>query len=580
MKTLFALAMCLLLMGCAPAQEPTIPPQTQPPETQVLPVFTPVQETLDRTVFSLPERNVHGMLPFGRELLLFSGHGATTLTLHRADTLEVIAQLPLDFQLEATDPSLQFHNGSLSFFDPTSREIRVLDSRLQPVSRIAMPEDMTGTPILSELRTTVYYCISTGLLAWDQESGIHRTIKDMAYASQTVTGLHLNGTILQCRIEDDGQVRTLFLSADTGRLLEERTGEISLMTQDGRFYAQLPDGFQALSLFGTAEDPQLFLPEEDTHWFLPKANAAVTADSQGTLFWYDLDGGVCRGSFSLDVRQRPRGFAWDPTGTVSILACDPADDCDKIYRWQIPQAGIPSDAVSPYGAEDLTVCRAYASQLSETYGLEICIGTDAVAVEPWDYAFRAEIQPQILIRELRQLDQRLSQYPAAALEQTIGHFSSVKLCLVRQITGKSAKGLAAATGIQFQEDGNVYVVIATGPYSEQALYHEWFHVMETHILVSSTALDHWETLNPRSFSYGTPAEKYLQSEGRAFVDTYSMTSAKEDRARIFENAMLPERADLFDPAIMEKKLKRICLGIREAYGLEDEILPWEQYLNP
>ena len=152
------------------------------------------------------------------------------------------------------------------------------------------------------------------------------------------------------------------------------------------------------------------------------------------------------------------------------------------------------------------------------------------------------------------------------------------------ITGTGEEGsLSAATGIQFFQDNEAYVVITTGRYSEQALYHELYHVMETHILTESTALDQWEALNPAGFAYGSSqqhADVYLQGQTRAFVDRYSMGAAKEDRARVLENAMLAEKEDIFRSEYMQRKLQALCTGLREAYRLKQypEALPWEQYL--
>ena len=127
------------------------------------------------------------------------------------------------------------------------------------------------------------------------------------------------------------------------------------------------------------------------------------------------------------------------------------------------------------------------------------------------------------------------------------------------------------------------MVITTGKYSEQALYHELYHVMQTHILTESTALDQWEALNPVGFVYGRDtqdADIYLQGQTRAFVDRYSMGAVKEDQARILENAMLQNRDALFRSEYMQRKLTALCTGIREAYRLKNhsESLPWEQYL--
>ena len=60
-----------------------------------------------------------------------------------------------------------------------------------------------------------------------------------------------------------------------------------------------------------------------------------------------------------------------------------------------------------------------------------------------------------------------------------------------------------------------------------------------------------------------------------------MCYPKEDRARIMEYAMLDDKEDLFRSAPMQAKLRRLCLGIRKAFHLEEEPVTyrWEQYLD-
>ena len=59
-----------------------------------------------------------------------------------------------------------------------------------------------------------------------------------------------------------------------------------------------------------------------------------------------------------------------------------------------------------------------------------------------------------------------------------------------------------------------------------------------------------------------------------------MSFAKEDRARILEYAVLPDCGHYFRTETMQNKLRLICDGIRQAFGLEDaQTLIWEQYLD-
>ena len=362
----------------------------------------------------------------------------------------------------------------------------------------------------------------------------------------------------------------------------------------------MDDGFQSLLLSGNAgEPPELLLPGEtwQHQFYLPEDHAAVTVSisaSGSRLNYYELNTGAIRSSLCLETTTTVKNIVNCKGHAVYILADDPAGNGPVLYRWDVlRQAPDPSNTAvfkTVYSTADnpdleaLAACQEYAETIGRKYGIQVRIWEDAVQTQPWDYRFQPEYLAPVLQKELKLLDLRLAQYPPSILEQTKSHFEALTICLVRKITGTGDdRSLSSATGIQFFQDKEAYVVITTGKHSEQALYHELYHVMETHILTESTALDSWKDLNPAGFLYGgnqPDADVYLQGQTRAFVDRYSMYYLKEDRARILENALLPGKQEVFQSEYMQRKLTAMCSGIREAYGLKKhpEVLPWEQYL--
>ena len=114
------------------------------------------------------------------------------------------------------------------------------------------------------------------------------------------------------------------------------------------------------------------------------------------------------------------------------------------------------------------------------------------------------------------------------------------------------------------------------------------HLIDTIVLGGSSAYDTWDLHNPTGFTYdydyaanrNRNSTAYLLDNSRYFIDMYSMSFPKEDRARIMEYAMTEGNGALFQTEAMQGKLHTLCLGIREAFGLEDwpEPLRWEQYL--
>lgn len=607
MKHLLAALLCLLLCGCTPQTSPEaeLPPETVPAKTGMYDPHHPVELAYPGEVraYPLTQKQVHGILPFGRKVLTLSGSGNTAITLLSGEELWEEAVMTVDFELRQEDPSLRIHEGHISFFDPTARETLVLDGNLREVQRIAAPDNLSGVPLLSDDRSILYYCTPWSVMAWNLESGIRRTLRELSCEGQTVSALHRGSTVLQCSVREENTENLLFLSAEDGRALHTLPADGSVFSGDSRYFAAVPAGNMELLIYGEEESSaKMLLPEQfpDCQYYLPEDHAVVTAADTGdgfTLDYYELNTGILRASFTPEPFLTLKNVINCQGHALYILAGNPETGSDILYRWDAlrkpPESGNTASHSFPYSPADnpdsasLAACQEYAETIGRKYGITVLVGEKAAEVQPWDYRFTPEHLAPVLRRELDMLDRCLSCYPETVLQQTAAHFSGLTVCLVREITGTPESGsLDTATGIQFFQDGEAYVVIAAGKYARQALYHEFYHVMETHILTESTALDTWESLNPAGFSYTgshsshPEAEVYLRGQTRAFVDRYSMCYAKEDRARIFEYATLPGNEDLFPSEYMQRKLNAVCSAIREAYRLNrvPEVLPWEQYL--
>ena len=617
MKHLLALLLaCAMLAGCsadstADAASP-LPAETEVPVSAAEPVGlydagSALEAKTDGAVRAYPLNIPHtyGMAAMGEDLLIFSGMDATTLTKLSGDELHVSAVLSLDFWLSAEDASLRVSSSGLSYYDPIQKQTVVLDTSLKEISHIAAPEDLTGTPVLSADKDTLYYCTANTVRAWDLDTGIRRVVKEMAFSCQSVTGLHLNDTVLQCQVSDDTADRIQLISAETGRLLWE--GDALTMSSSGdSYYISFPTGITQALLFGQGDaEPQALTPADITAScvFLEQQHAAVTvsvvSDREIRLDCYDLESGCRRCALPIDTEYSPLAIQDTAEGWVYVLIYDAAYGCETVYRWNTVAPGLALNENNVYtGAyytaaepdyHGLVRCQSKSAQLGSRYGVEILLWDDTAQVQPWDYDFEAEYLVPVLERELALLETRLSNYPDGFLEATASNFSSLKICLVRKITGSAESGsLDSADGIQYFDGTDAYIALAIGDTAEKALYHELYHVMETQIFNESIALDQWDKLNPVGFAYDydyiantqRDGSAYLAADTRSFVDTYSMSFPKEDRARIMEYAMTAGNEALFAASPLQYKLKTLCQGIREAYGLEksSETFLWEQYL--
>ena len=137
----------------------------------------------------------------------------------------------------------------------------MLDQRLQEIRSIAVPQGISGKPILSSDTGTLYYCTPWSVVAWDLESGIRRTVKELQYAEQELSALHREDTVLSCRVKDAGQTKVLLLSSENGMELHTLPEDAMLETTASGYFLARYDGFQQLMLFSRdASDMQMLLP--------------------------------------------------------------------------------------------------------------------------------------------------------------------------------------------------------------------------------------------------------------------------------------------------------------------------------
>lgn len=612
-KALCLLLACLILGGCsaqpAPEDSPAATVQTVPTEEAPMSLYVPehpLEQSAPGALRVYPLRQqAHGVLAMGSSLIALCGSENTTLTLLTGDELAVNATAELSFHLSEDDPSFRITPDTLSYFDPVRGETVILNHQLKDVSRIAAPEGLTGSPILSDDRTTLYYCTATAIRAWNLETGIRRCVKELSYDVQELTGLHQDSTILQCRIVKDGQEQTLFLATDTGRLLREVPGDVMLVTQGSGYYASVPEGPVRLQLFGQADEaPQLLTPSDiyaSCH-YLDNQRRVITVSGRQSpvLDCYDLDSGLRVANLAIDGDYELVSLAAWEEDSVFLLLTD-GDGSGILCQWDLCADATCTGDVQRYVGPRYTAdapdfaalarCKTEAGRIGEKYGISLLVWDDPLGVMPWDYEFQPEYLAPVLSRELSELGKRLSYYPPEILAGIKEHFSDLTICLVRSIQGSPESGsLEKATGVQFYQGSSTYIAIAVGQYAERALYHELYHVMETRLLTDSTALDRWDALNPDGFSYDLDynanwdrsGNEYLQPDKRSFIDTYSMSFPKEDRARIMECAMCDGNENLFHSPAMQAKLRCLSRAIREAYGLtkSTEAFRWEQYLKP
>jgi len=613
-KIAILLLLCLLLCGCAaePVEETTLPTETQPTDyvepTGIYDEGSPIEAATGGAVRSYPlnMEMVNHMQTMGDSVLVFSGTEGTTLTCLSGENLYIRGQFELPCLLNAA-ASTQVTEKGISYLDPETREMVFLDVSLKEVKRFAVPEDLVGDPIMSPDRQTMYYCTADAIRAMDLETGIKRLLKQIAYPTQTLEEILVNGTVLQCGVGDEaGNWELLFIDTQTGETLVRTRENITVASQDSLWYATVTEGGYRSMIFGGGDREVAQLNPLDitaSGWYLPAQNAAVTASGvqDVTLSRYDLESGLITASVKLEGYSSPWCVqAGTQDDHIWLLSSDSQTGQAVIHRWDTAKTPVTDETVytgvryteNAPDTQSLESLQEIACALGERFGVEILIGSEAIAEQPWDYALETEYSAPVIRRQLEELEEVLSWYPADFFTKAAATTESgkLKICIVRSLTGTPESGLLTSVrGTQFWNEREAYLVVAAGEDIQNTFCHEVLHAADTLVFAKSKLFDDWDWLNPEGFEYdmdyianqsrdGSP---YLKEDNRAFIDTYSMSFPNEDRARIMEYAMMEGNEAYFKSEIMQEKLLVLSKAIREAFGWKksEETFRWEQYLN-
>lgn len=605
MKRLFVLLLsCLILCGCAPQASGTEPVPASSDEVRTADPLPegiydpedPMEAATDGAVktYCLSGRKPTGIFSSEDGLFLTadSPEGTLLLKLSGQDGYITQSYAP-DFPFFPGEDSSQFFDGGIAVTDTGNRELLTLDSRLRELSRISLPEELTGTAFLSPDSRKLYYAAPDTIRVLELDTGISRVLKEIPGGHKSIAGLHFSGSVLSCRIwEENGRERTLFLSAEDGSLLLDAEGRILLETAGERYFAvALRDGCRQY-LFGIRGGETRMLNHTGSLCrFFPSENTALSAVASGgriQLDYYDLATGQVISRVTLPEASLPTAMA-AAGETVWFLR----EGSSPLYCWDTDATAVqentchtaPFHPPSQPDQEGLALCRQYAAELSEKFGLELRISPGEDFPLPQGYTAEEEYLVPPLLQYLTTLEQQLGNYPPAFFNTLSGHFSGIRIAVVRSICDSEGASLSA---LQFWEGSTACILLTAAPEST-ALYRELCRLTETVVLTKSNAYDRWEKLNPKNFRYLQDAtatipeeyQAYLQPGSQVFPDECAMRSPQEDRAGIMEWAMSPGREEDFRSLAMQSKLLQLCTGIRSAFGWKKspEVFVWEQYLN-
>ena len=581
--------LALLLSGCAKAPADVVPTEVQetPPETVPVSLYEVDSETEKATggavrAYGLGDVSHTALLPVGDRLMVVSGEG--TLTLLQGDDGRVVATAQTELRTAWHIDDLFVGKQSIAYYVAEQQEVVVLDHTLQQLYRVPLPADVQGKPIVLLNRGEIFYCTTGQIRAVDVQSGVSRLVRNHTCMSQELLGSYFDETLIGCRILDEqGIERVLYLDAQTGQEYAEDLQLRQLSTYGQWYYAAGIENGSRQYLFGSAFPGEMLLnaQEETLTPVLPASGVvgSIATETGMQLAFYDLTTGI-RSAEVVLPEVETAGITATDDGYIWILSGQ------TLYRWD--PAKSPTNDTMVYtemfytqqspDTEGLELCVQKAEELSKTYGFTLRVWQKA-AEKGKTYGAEAEYRVPETQQFLLQAEQILQSMPADFMTVT----GKVQVNLVKSLAGGADRAL-------YWEDGTCHIWITTGETAKEAFLWGVGNAVDTRILGNSFDYDKWDELNPWWFDYTYDYEKnlnrddpdaLLEGSGRYFTDLVAMSFPTEDRSRLFANAMLEDNSEMFESSAMQKKLRSVCVALREAYDWQKvtEPFPWEQYLS-
>lgn len=581
MKKLWIILLAVLILtGCASEEpvETTTEAVTTTAETTPPGYYVPQSSVEKKSkgavrMYQLPDEDYSSISAIGDQILLTTAQANPTLTVLTGAECVPTASLTVPVAGKA------LYNG-YAYFLSEEKQVVFLDAQLNEASRLQLPEDMQGQPVVSPNGEEVFYCVGKEIYALDVDRNISRLLKTHEFTEQTLTDCFFEGALIGCQVGKDNM---LYISAETGQTMYAENDIVDLFTYDSSYLALRTDGTVLQKIVGTVTG-------ENHQWNTEDANVTGAVALGGTLGWdvdekdnlqlnfYDNITGLRSASQTIDGVGAPVSVYADRWSNSIWLLCQQGQ---TLLRWQPKLSQVTEETVyfsELYTAEvpdeeGLKECKERAKSFQKSNGVLVYVWEDAVK-HPGEYVLEAEYQPEAIHRQLNELLPVLREFPPKFLKKS--NSKKLRICLVRSIDGEQK-------AVQYWDGKYAYIVLTEGIDLRSEFMRCLGYVVDSHVLGNSPDYDYWYTTNPDGFTYGADNRKaeYLEDATRYFTSENAMKSPVEDRSEIFYQAMLPDNQKMFASEHMQKKLTMLCKAIRDAWNTkkEEDVFPWEQYLK-
>lgn len=515
----------------------------------------------------------------------------------------------------------QFLDGHFVLRDPSDHSMYLYDQDLQLIDKISTPNSYG---FFSQDRTSYYFLEDNVLCRMDVSTGSsERMTLEYDLRLESLTGVHPYWDIVVARFYRsfyDDSYGICAINCATGEFLILNENADHLWFDGQVFYAASTNehsygvdiGFG--NLFGAMEHSVTApaLGGDAVSYTMLSGSGILllrtTADDNLSTTVYDLDDqGISSRLAQYDyntstlgavyLRQEQLIFGVYPQEEVfSPVVIDPkALNYEKslsVNKEHWPALvdrtvilNYQSEVAGPELPESLSPLRQQADALEKKYQVKILLENQAQAL-CGDTA-QVQADAELISKALTTLDQALALYPRQFLGQfqnSIGE-GGIYFCLTGTIQGDlNPVGKTQKTRNRYE------LMLDIGAEGlDKTIHHELWHAIEMKVSTTSFDEDSWNALNPTGANYygkyDSGISKYTKwtysFSGKYcyYVDSYSRINAREDRARIMENVMATDAAQLMQSPYLQKKLQFMSDVLRIHFDTTDWETPhWEQYL--
>jgi hypothetical protein len=531
--------------------------------------------------YLLGDGSYTGLMDFGGKLLVISQGGEMTLL--QGELGEISATAATDLSESWGNTDLCTNGQSGAYYVSERNEVVLLNERLQVSARIPLPEDAQGKPLIQLKRGEIIYCTEGQIRAIQIQTGVSRMVRSHDAVTQELLGSFFDDSMLACMVVDrQGNQNILYLDAQTGQELDHKATWNRLQTYEKSYYLQMPQSEGGQVVFGKRDEEMMRLDAPEQQMFPAMAfQGAVGCTSSDTgliVSYYDLETGLMTAQVTLAGHESLTDVVCD--GNFLWLLAD-----KTLYRWDIQKSPVQDETVytsqmyteEAPDTEGLAACRSRADALESRYGFTLEMYRDAQE-NGSRFGAKTEYQTGPINQALDSMEKVLAKLP----EGFLGITGDIRVSLVRSLEDNKVSEV-------YWKGGACHIILA-GTDIEEDLMLAIGAAVDTRVLGNSFDYDTWDDLNPWWFDYTydyeenlnrNNPENCLEGSNRYFTDEIAMSFPTEDRARLFANALMEDNAEMFEASPIQKKLRAVCIAIREAYDYrkDTQIFTWEQYLK-